>query len=137
MSHTRIFEWHKSFQEGHEKVKADNRCKKKEVNVRWIRPMVCGDRPLTLRMIASQLGIKKKMMERSDHAENLQKHWDKTAKWRSEGIPRLQTQPELICRVISRDETSICYCDITQDVTVGTLSKTINSDWLDKQVNRV
>ena len=58
-SHTRIFEWHKGFREGHEDIKDESKSgrsltSRTGVNIEWVKQVVCGDRRLTVQLIASQ-----------------------------------------------------------------------------------
>ena len=64
MSHTRVFEWHKIFQEKRVAMNDDSwsgspLTRRTDVNVEQVRQVVCGDRHLTVWMIASQLDMKK------------------------------------------------------------------------------
>ena len=62
MSRSRVFEWHKRFKEGRENVE-DNLSSgrpstgRTEANVERVRQVVHGDRRLTVRLIASKLGM--------------------------------------------------------------------------------
>ena len=62
MSRARIFEWHRRFREGEEDVEDKPRSgrpssSKTDENVEAVRQAVRGDRCLTVRMIAEQVGI--------------------------------------------------------------------------------
>lgn len=64
MSRTRVFEWHKRFKEGREDVEDNSRSgrpttSRTELNVERVRQVVCNDRRVTIRTIASQLDMKK------------------------------------------------------------------------------
>ncbi|XP_077416144.1 protein GVQW3-like [Vanacampus margaritifer] len=62
MSRSRVFEWCKRFKEGREDVEDDPRSgrpttSRTEANVERVRQMLSGDRRLTVRLIANELGI--------------------------------------------------------------------------------
>ena len=62
MSRARVFEWHQRFRKGEENVEDKPRSgrpssSKTDVNVEAVRQAVRGDRRLTVRMIAEQVGI--------------------------------------------------------------------------------
>ena len=59
---SRLFEWHRRFKEGREKVEDDHRSgqpftSRTEKNVKRVRQKVRSDRLLTVRMIANELGM--------------------------------------------------------------------------------
>ena len=75
MSRTRVFEWHKRFVDGQLSVEDDAKpgrpCSvKTDVNIEKVRELVRTDRHLTIRMMADQLGIDKKLV-RSILVDNL------------------------------------------------------------------
>ena len=62
MSRARVFKWHRKFREGEEDVEDKPRSgrpssSKTDENVKAVRQAVRGDRRLTVRMIAEQVGI--------------------------------------------------------------------------------
>ena len=67
MSRTRVFEWHKRFVEGREDVKDDLKSEKPctsttDTNIEKVRQFVRSDHRLTIRVIANEVGIDKKMV---------------------------------------------------------------------------
>ena len=62
ISRTRLFEWHRRFKEGREKVKDDHKSgrpstSRTDENVERVRQKVRSDRRLTVKMILDELGM--------------------------------------------------------------------------------
>ena len=62
MSRSHVFQWHRRFHEGREDVDDDPRAgrpatSKTEEIIQQVRQVVCGDRRLTVRIIADEVGI--------------------------------------------------------------------------------
>ena len=62
LSHLTVSLWHKRFKEGCEDVEDDPRCgrpstSRDETNVELVKKIVCGDHPLTVRLISDELGL--------------------------------------------------------------------------------
>lgn len=123
-SRTRVFERHKRFKEGREEVEDDSRYgrpskNRTEVNVERVKQIVRGDRRLTVRMIVSQLDMKKdsvwkiiteglgrrkvcaKMVPRLLNVDQKERRMQMCR----DIIERLQNEPDLLRRVITGDET--------------------------------
>ena len=130
MSRSRVFEWHKRFKEGREDVEDDSRSGRPSTsrtadNVERVKQMVCGDRRLTVRMIVDELeinrdsvwkiftedlGIRKicaKMVPKL--LENEQK--ERCVEVCQDILEHLQTEPDLLQRVITGDESWIFEYD--------------------------
>lgn len=130
MSRTRVFEWHKRFKEGREEVEDDSRSgrpstSRTEVNIERVRQVMRGDRQLTVRMIASKLDMKKDSVWKiitedlgmrkvcAKMVPRLLNDDQKECRMQvcQDIIERLQTEPDLLCRVITGDETWIFEYD--------------------------
>ena len=64
-----VFKWHKAFKEGRENAEGDPRSGRpisstNYQNVEVVRAMMAKDRRLSVRMIAEETGLKKKMLFR-------------------------------------------------------------------------
>ena len=129
MLRTHVFEWHKR-SKGHEEVEDDSRSgrpstSRTEVNVERVRQVVHGDHWLTVRMIASQLdltkdsvwkiitedlGIRKVCAEMVPRLLNDDQK-ECCMQVCQDIIKHLQTEPDLLLRVITGDETWIFEYD--------------------------
>ena len=125
MSCSRVFEWHKRFKEGHKDVEDDSRSGKPSTsrtanNVECVKQMVRGDCRLTVRMIADELEINRDSVwkiitedlgMRKICAKMIPKLLDDNQEWRVEVcqdiLEHLQTEPDLLQRVITDDESWI------------------------------
>ena len=126
MSRTRVFEWHKRFKEGREDVEDDSMSGRPsssriEVNVERVKQIVRGDHRLNVRMIASQLDMKKdnvwkittedlgmrkvcaKMVPRLLNDDQKERRMQMC----QDIFKQLQNEPDLLRRVIIGDETWI------------------------------
>ena len=64
MSRTRVFEWHKQFEEGREDVEDDPKSRRPctsttDTNIKKVRQLVCSDRRLTICVTANEVGMDK------------------------------------------------------------------------------
>ena len=124
MSRSRVFEWHKRFKEGREDVEDDSRSGRPSTsrtadNVERVKQMVRGDRRLTVRMIADELEINRDSVwkiitedlgMRKICAKMVPKLLDDDQKERrmevcQDILEHLQTEPDLLQRVITGDES--------------------------------
>ena len=130
MSRSRVFEWHKRFKEGREDVEDDSRSGRPSTsrtadNVERVKQMVRGDRRLTVRMIADELEINRDSVwkiitedlgMRKICAKMVPKLLDDDQKERrvevcQDILEHLQTEPDLLQRVITGDESWIFEYD--------------------------
>ena len=132
MSRSRVFEWHKRFKEGREDVEDDSRSGRPSTsrtadNVESMKQMVRGDRRLTVRMIADELekinrdSVWKIITEDLGMwkicAKMVPKLLDDDQKERrvevcQDILEHLQTEPDLLQRVITGDESWIFEYDL-------------------------
>ena len=130
MSRSRVFDWHRRFKEGREDLDDDPRAgrpstSKTEENVERVRQVVRGDRRLTVRMIADEVGmnhnavweiITEDLGMRKICAKMVPKLLSNDQKDRRKQvcqdiIERLETDPDLLRRVITGDETWVFEYD--------------------------
>ena len=130
MSRSRVFEWHKRFKEGREEVEDDARSgrpssSRTEDNVERVRQKVREDRRMTVRMVAYELGINRETVwkiitedleMRKLCAKMVPKLLNNDQKDRrlqvcQDILGRLQTQPNLLEKVITGDESWIFEYD--------------------------
>ena len=126
MSRTRLFEWHRRFKEEREEVKDDHRSgrpstSKTDENVERVRQKVRGDRHLTVRMIADELGmncervwriITQDLEMRKICAKIVPRLLNEGQKERrvqvcQDILEQLETEPNLLKRVVTGDESWI------------------------------
>ena len=131
ISSSRVFEWHKRSKEGHEDVEDDSRSGRSSTsrtadNVERVKHMVRADRRLTVRMIADELEIKRGSVwkiiaedlgMRKICAKMVPKLLDDDQKERrvemyQNVLEHLQTEPDLLQRVITGDESWIFEYDL-------------------------
>ena len=121
MSRSRVFEWHKRFEEGREDVEDDSRSGRPSTsstadNVERVKQMVRGDRRLTVRMIADELQINRdsvwkictKMVPKLVDDDQKERHMEVC----QDILEHLQTEPDLLQRVITGDESWIFKYDL-------------------------
>ena len=130
MSRSRVFEWHKRFKEGREEVEDDARSgrpslSRTEDNVERVRQNMREDRRMTVRMIAYELGINRETVwkiitedleMRKLCAKMVAKLLNNDQKDRrlqvcQDILGRLQTEPNLLEKVITGDESWIFEYD--------------------------
>nr|XP_061792327.1 protein GVQW3-like [Nerophis lumbriciformis] len=130
MSRSRVFEWCKRFREGREDVEDDPRSgrpstSRTEANVERVRQTVRGDRRATVRWIASELGMNRDNVWKIITEDlTLQKVCSKLVPKRlsedqkdyrihfcQDLLERLETEPDLLSRVITGDESWISEYD--------------------------
>ena len=128
--HAHVSEWHKRFKEGHKDVEDDSRSGRPSTsrtadNAECMKQMVRGDCWLTVRMIADELEINRDSVwkiitedlgMRKICAKMVPKLLDNDQKeWRMEVcqniLEHLQTEPDLLKRVITGDESWIFEYD--------------------------
>ena len=130
MSRTRLFEWHRRFKEGREEVKDNHRSgrpstSRTDENVEHVRQKARSDRRLTVRMIADELGMNSgrvwriitedlgmrkfcaKMVPRLlNGGQN-----ERRVQWCQDILELLETEPNLLKRVVAGDESWIFEFD--------------------------
>ncbi|XP_050527794.1 protein GVQW3-like [Daktulosphaira vitifoliae] len=130
LSRTQVFEWHKNFRDGREDVHDEQRIGRPvsthtDANVKKVRDVLNNDRRLSIRMIADEVGIDKMTVHniitndlgmRKICAKLVPKVLTDEQKERrvavaSEMIDRLQTESEILDRVISGDESWVFKYD--------------------------
>ena len=130
MSHSYVFEWHKWFKEGCKDVEDNSRSGKPSTsrtadNVERVKQMVCGNHWLTVQMIADKLEINcdnmwkiimKDLGMQKICAKMVLKFLDDDQKERhvevcQDILEHLQTEPDLLQRVITGDESWIFEYD--------------------------
>ncbi|XP_060774022.1 protein GVQW3-like, partial [Neoarius graeffei] len=123
MSRSWVFEWHKRFKEGPEDVEDDPRSRRPstsgtEANIERVRQVVHGDRQLTVRLIAIELGMNRDSIWKiitedlgmwKICAKMVLKLLNDDQKERcmqvcQDILERLKTEPDLLGRVITSDE---------------------------------
>ena len=131
MSRSCVFEWHKWFKEGCEDVEDDSRSGRHSTsrtadNVEHVKQMVHGDRWLTVRMIADELEINRDSVWEiitedlgmwKIYVKMVPKLLDDEQKERrvevcQDILEHLQTEPDLLQRVITGDESWIFEYDL-------------------------
>jgi len=130
LSRAQVFRWHKSFLEGREQVEDKPRAgrpstSKTEDNVERVRSLLRSDRRLTLRMISSELHLKRFTVHQIlTQGLDMKKAWAKmvpknlTIEQKANRrdvcldlLDRLQMEPEFFIRVIASDESWILEYD--------------------------
>ncbi|KAK8375113.1 hypothetical protein O3P69_011329 [Scylla paramamosain] len=130
MSRSRVFEWCKRFKEGREDVEDDPRSgrpstSRNEANVERVKQMVRDDRRLTVRKIADELGmnhnsvwkiITEDLGMRKVCAKMVPRLLNDDQKGRrmqvcQDILERLETEPDLLRRVITGDESWVFEYD--------------------------
>ena len=130
MSRSRVFEWHKRFKDGREDVEDDSRSgrpstSRTDDNVERVKQVVRADRRMTVRMIASELGINRDTVwkiitedlgMRKICAKMVPKLLNNDQKQRrvevcEDILQRVETEPDLLERVITGDESWIFEFD--------------------------
>ena len=130
MSRARVFEWHRRFREGEEDVEDKPRSgrpssSKTDENVEAVRQAVRGDRRLTVRMIAEQVGIDRQtvwqiiteeLRMRKICAKMVPKLLSDDQKARrmqvcEDTLQNIENDPELLTKVITEDETWVFEYD--------------------------
>ena len=123
MSRARVFEWHRRFREGEEDVEDKPRSgrpssSKTDENVEAVRQAVRGDRRLTVRMIAEEVGIDRQtvweiiteeLSMRKICAKMVPKLLSDDQKARrmqvcEDTLQKIENDPELLTKVITGDE---------------------------------
>ena len=130
MSRTPFFEWHRRFKEGREEVEDDHRSGKPftsrtDENVERVRQKVWSSCHLTVRMIADELCINSERVWRIT-TEDLgmrkicakmvprllnERHKERRVQVCQDILEQLETEPNLLKRVVTGDEAWIFECD--------------------------
>ena len=123
MSRTRLFEWHRRFKERREEVEDDHRSgrpstSRTDENVKRVRQKMRGDRRLTVRMLAHELGINSERVWRII-TEDLgmrkicakmvprllnERQKNRRVQVSQDSLEQLETEPNLLKRVVTGDE---------------------------------
>jgi len=130
MSRSRVFEWHKRFREGRQDVEDDPRSgrpstSRTDANVERVRQAVRGDRRMTVRLIASELDMNRDSVwkiitedlgMRKICAKMVPKlltdeQKDRRLQVCKDILERLDTEPDLLRRVITGDESWVFEYD--------------------------
>ena len=130
ISRTRLFEWHRRFKQGREEVEDDHRSgrpstSRTDENVERVRQKVRSDRRLTVRIIADELGMKSERIWRIISEDRWMRkicakmvprllnvgQKERRVQVCHDVLEQLETQPNLLKRVVTGDESWIFEYD--------------------------